>query len=136
MKTTKTFVIELDDDQLTTDDFTLENGDDFESVITHEYQMNNDFDNDISKDYIKAHKHSINNQEQLNNDKLCGCFFCLMIFPPKKITHWLKAEGTALCPYCGVDSIIGESSGYELSKESLKRMYDFWFGIPRPDIDK
>ena len=38
-----------------------------------------------------------------------------------------KIDGTALCPYCGIDSIIGESSGYPITAEFLKSMHERWF---------
>lgn len=41
-------------------------------------------------DYIEAHKFSSNNKEALQNDKKCGCFYCLKIFDPKEINFWIK----------------------------------------------
>lgn len=80
------------------------------------------------EDYIKAHKYSSNHMEKLMKDEKCGCFFCLRIFNPKEITEWIKDKyGTAICPYCGVDSVIGESSGYPITKEFLDKMYIYWF---------
>ncbi len=34
---------------------------------------------------------------------------------------------TAFCPFCGVDSVIGESSGYPITKEFLEKMKEWWF---------
>jgi len=79
-------------------------------------------------DYIKAHKFSSNNREQLLQDQKCGCFYCLEIFDPQKITEWVEdTSGTAICPYCGIDSIIGESSDYPITKEFLEEMKSHWF---------
>lgn len=72
--------------------------------------------------------------EALKKDKVCGCFYCLTIFSPEEIDDWLIDDndadrlGTAICPHCGIDSVIGESSGYPITKEFLKKMYDHWFG--------
>ena len=78
-----------------------------------------------------AHLYSANHKDELQNDKKCGCFYCLSIFDPKEIQEWVDLEnggkGTALCPYCGVDSVIGESSGYPVTKEFLREMHDYWF---------
>ena len=68
-------------------------------------------------DYIEAHKFSSNNKEALQNDKKCGCFYCLKIFDPK----------AAVCPYCCIDSVIGESSGYPITTEFLTKMHEYWF---------
>ena len=72
----------------------------------------------------------------LKKDKVCGCFYCLKIFSPEDIKEWLVAKdegnlcdryGTAICPYCGIDSVIGESSGYPITKEFLAKMKEYWF---------
>ncbi|MDD5065792.1 MAG: cytoplasmic protein [bacterium] len=76
---------------------------------------------------IDAHKYTIYNREQIINDKKCGCFYCLEIFTPNQITEWIDNDQTALCPYCGVDSIIGEYSGYPITKLFLKSMMNYWF---------
>ena len=74
------------------------------------------------KDYIEAHKYCTRNKENLQKDTICGCFYCLEIFSPKEIEMWLNREDTALCPYCCVDSVIGESSGYPITKIFLKKV--------------
>jgi hypothetical protein len=82
----------------------------------------------IMEDYIKAHKYSSNHKDQLLKDEKCGCFFCLAIFNPKEILEWIEDKaGTATCPYCDIDSIIGESSGYPITKEFLEKMNTYWF---------
>lgn len=84
-------------------------------------------------DYIEAHKFSRNHMVQLNQDSICGCFYCGRVFNPAEITQWLidenacNSEGTALCPYCGIDSIIGGNSGFPITKEFLGKMKQYWF---------
>ena len=34
---------------------------------------------------------------------------------------------TALCPRCEIDSVLPESGEYPLTKDFLRRMYDYWF---------
>lgn len=80
------------------------------------------------EDYIKAHEFSSNHKEQILKDEKCGCFFCLRIFNPNEIVDWIEDEkGTAICPYCDIDSVIGESSGYPITKEFLKKMKEYYF---------
>ncbi|EHQ91688.1 hypothetical protein [Desulfosporosinus youngiae] len=79
-------------------------------------------------DYIDAHEFSSNHKEQLSKDKICGCFYCLKIYNPNEIEEWIKdINGTAICPYCGIDSVIGESSGYSITVEFLSKMKKYWF---------
>lgn len=79
-------------------------------------------------DFIEAHKFSSNHKDQLLKDSKCGCFYCLRIFKPDEIKVWVKdISGTATCPYCGVNSIIGESSNQLITKEFLEKMHSHWF---------
>lgn len=86
------------------------------------------------QDYIQAHEFCHNHMKRLQRDRVCGCFFCLEIFHPSEITEWIIEDnacdrfGTAICPYCGIDSVIGESSGYPITKNFLKMMQHHWFG--------
>ncbi|MCL2462716.1 MAG: cytoplasmic protein [Defluviitaleaceae bacterium] len=81
----------------------------------------------MEADYIQAHKFSAYNKETLVKDNLCGCFYCLKVFDPKEITWWVDKNNTAVCPYCLIDSIIGESSGYPITAEFLLKMKKYWF---------
>ncbi len=75
-----------------------------------------------------AHHFSNNHIPELKKDKKCGCFYCLSIFTPNEINEWIIADnpcdkrGTATCPHCGIDSVIGESSGFPITGEFLLAM--------------
>ncbi len=76
----------------------------------------------------KAHEFSVNNRPALEAPQRCGCFYCDGIFDSTEIKEWIKdKKGTALCPRCGIDSVIGESSGYQITSEFLKAMKSKWF---------
>ena len=77
---------------------------------------------------LAAHTYCNDNKEGLLRDTVCGCFYCLEIFSPSEIVEWIDSrETTALCPYCGIDSVIGEGSGYPITKDFLKEMQEYWF---------
>lgn len=81
-------------------------------------------------DIINAHKFSSDNYDTLNNDTTCGCFYCTKIFNPVEIEEWLTApdgKKTAVCPYCGIDSVIGKNSGYPITEGFLEEMRKYWF---------
>lgn len=66
-----------------------------------------------------AHKHCTNNYDEICSSKICGCFYCLEIFLPDKVDHWLEegdGQSTALC-YCGIDAVISGQSGYPINKK-------------------
>ena len=78
-------------------------------------------------DLLKAHDYSFRNRKQLEKDKKCGCFHCCKIFNPKDIKEWCDEADTAICPYCGIDSVIGESSGFPINEKFLNDMKKHWF---------
>ena len=81
-----------------------------------------------TKVYKIAHEHSRNNRKELTRGGVCGCFHCLAVFPPAEILRWLReGEGTALCPYCGIDSVIGDGAGVPITQEFLSGMRKEWF---------
>ena len=76
----------------------------------------------------QAHKHSKNNKQEIENSDTCGCFYCREMFAPSEIKEWLKdKEMTAQCPYCKIDAVIGNASGYEINTKFLEAMYKKWF---------
>jgi len=78
---------------------------------------------------IRAHKYSSNHKSSLLRDKKCGCYHCMKIFAPKEIESWIddKVDGTAICPHCGVDAILGESSGFPITARFLRKMHRHYF---------
>ena len=76
---------------------------------------------------ISAHVHSQRNKKELMHSKKCGCFYCLQTFEPEEIKLWIDDSETALCPFCQIDSVIGDASGYSITKEFLKTMEAYWF---------
>jgi hypothetical protein len=69
----------------------------------------------------EAHNHCRYHKPSLMNDEKCGCFYCLKIFSPAEISEWWDDGNTAICPYCGIDSVIGESCGYPITTDLLKK---------------
>ena len=83
-----------------------------------------------TRDIILAHNYASHNYPKIKEDKTCGCFYCLNIFSPSEIVDWtLEPNGvhTALCPYCDIDSVISDSSGFPITKEFLMKMNEYWF---------
>ncbi len=70
-------------------------------------------------------KHSLRNKAELMKSKVCGCYYCLTIFSPTEFGEddWIPGENTALCPHCMVDSVIGDASGYAITKELLEKLH-------------
>ena len=79
-----------------------------------------------------AHGASSRHREQVQQSETCGCFYCLEQFSPGEITEWVaedakSEEQTALCPRCGIDSVIGSASRLPITREFLEAMNRRWF---------
>ena len=74
----------------------------------------------------EACSHAITHRAEIEESALCACFYCFRTFPPGEIDRWMS-DGTAFCPHCGVDSLLGNASGLPVGDETfLRAMYDKW----------
>ena len=87
---------------------------------------------------IEGHRGCSKNRETLAASKQAGCFCCCRTFDPKEISEYVRnhkdnPEGTdALCPHCGIDSVLPESESYELTEAFLQEMCNYWFRTVHP----
>ena len=81
----------------------------------------------VGPDYIRAHKHCSRHRNEIERSERCGCFYCLRTFAAKDIQEWIDDGATAMCPHCGIDSVIGSASGFSMSLDFLRRMHEHWF---------
>ena len=52
-----------------------------------------------------CHVFSRRNRESIAKSKLCGCFRCIVTFPPAEVKY-LGDTGT--CPHCGADMVVAD----------------------------
>ena len=60
------------------------------------------------------------NRELISEATYCGCSFCKEVFTPDKIEKWVDGGETAVCPFCGMESVIGSKE--VISVSSLEYM--------------
>ena len=79
-------------------------------------------------DVDRAHKHASKHRAEIR-----GCFYCLETFLPWDIAEWVDSNKTALCPKCGIDSVLGSKSGCPVDdRKFMERMYERWFSVTKP----
>lgn len=82
------------------------------------------------------------NRAALEREQDASCFFCLRTYPTALIVDWtdkadpatqqLKRDEsgqTALCPHCGIDSVMPGKVPLRL----LTQLNEVWFGNPSPE---
>jgi hypothetical protein len=79
-------------------------------------------------DQRSIHRHSSGHRKDIEQSSLCGCFYCTQTFPPSAIEEWVDDDQTALCPRCGIDSVLGNARlAFAADKDILRQMHRFWF---------
>lgn len=77
--------------------------------------------------HVAAHANSAHHRREIMQSAWCGCFYCCAIFEPIEIHTWIDASDTALCPRCGIDSVIGDGSRFPIEPGFLDEMRRHWF---------
>lgn len=115
------------------------------------------------EDLLHAHEHSSRNRTFLQQSDQIGCFHCMRHpIALEKVREWTDTkpipttrmrvepfvarrfrkdpeattDPTAICPHCGIDSLLGDASckviGVTFDKKFLDAMWTRWF---KPDDD-
>lgn len=88
-------------------------------------------------DHESIHRFCTQNRELLGRSDLAGCFYCEAMFDPREVMDWIDGRQvetgssddgvTALCPRCGIDSVLPSAAPIQLTKELLAEMRVHWF---------
>jgi hypothetical protein len=81
---------------------------------------------DREREASRLHRHTRANRMELEASEVCGCIACERIYFPSEVVRWLE-DGTALCPHCGVDAVVGSVSGIPIMPGVLRRAHERWF---------
>lgn len=92
----------------------------------------------------EVHSKSTMNRHAIEASNQVGCFGCERIWDPLDfpIKEWIddnpfssrlphageNGNATALCPFCGIDSVIAKLSVGKITHYMLGKMEEFWFG--------
>ncbi len=81
---------------------------------------------DYNHDLEEAHKYSYNNKKLLTRFTDVACFYCISFYTVAEIKEWVNKATTALCPKCGIDSVIPNPDNL-LNESMLREMYQYFF---------
>lgn len=74
-------------------------------------------------------------RSKLEASEACGCYFCLKIYNPNEIDEWIDDEQTAICPYCGIDSVLPYDEELDINLTNFIDKLRLWekesFGLSR-----
>ncbi|MDO5978945.1 cytoplasmic protein [Flavivirga spongiicola] len=75
----------------------------------------------------RASKYSIYNMSELEKTNKAGCYHCKSTFDTSEILETTDDGKTAMCPKCGIDSVLPDSSPFKLDKKTLTKLNNYWF---------
>ena len=81
---------------------------------------------DREREASRLHRHTRANRMELEASEVCGCIACERIYFPSEVVRWLE-DGTAMCPHCGADAVVGSASGIPIMPGVLRRAHERWF---------
>lgn len=70
---------------------------------------------------------SMKNRRMVEQSTIAGCYHCCKLFPISEIKKYTDEGKTCICPFCDIDSVVGNMCGFELTEETIKKGHDFWF---------
>lgn len=79
----------------------------------------------------QLYQRSKNNDGEILNSDVCSCFFCRQTYSARDVCDWVSDdEGNmnAICPVCGMDSVIGDRKEGRLDHDTLKALNLRYFG--------
>jgi len=83
----------------------------------------------VENEYLnKLHKKSSYHRNELFCFNWCGCFYCRKSYRPSEIKEWTDLKDTAICPRCGIDSVLPMDEHNTDNINVLNDMYEYWFG--------
>lgn len=76
-----------------------------------------------------AHGWCTGNESSIVSAERCGCFHCGEVFQAAEINEWIgdRTGRTAICPRCGVDSVLPGTRPEFLDPAFLAAMNRRWF---------
>ncbi|MEO8699148.1 MAG: cytoplasmic protein [Kofleriaceae bacterium] len=77
--------------------------------------------------YVAAKERASRHRAELEASGHCACFFCFKKFPTSDIKTWIEANQTALCPHCGLDSVLGSGTDHRIDDQFLRKMHQHYY---------
>lgn len=90
------------------------------------------------KEFENILSHTRNNEIEMLHSKKAGCLFCGYIIDARKVNKWTSdlSSPSAICPRCGMNMILGDASGHDISRTKIDEIQEFILSNPDEIFDK
>ena len=99
-------------------------------TATHEQKLKIEALSD--EELHEIHTHCTANRKEVEASSRCACFYCQEVYCASEVYDFivepsLDFKETALCPRCGVDTVIGDATGIPFYKELMEKLHQHYF---------
>jgi hypothetical protein len=78
---------------------------------------------------INAALNSFHNKKDLEENMVASCYYCCRIFLRTQIVSFVDNGATAICPHCGVDSVISGAIPQEELNKISRMMFSYSYEV-------
>ena len=75
------------------------------------------------------------NRDRMTAATECGCFHCRSVFRADEINRWIDGGLTAVCPRCGVDAVLADTTDLATLSDLHARAFARSFGPSAAEWD-
>lgn len=75
----------------------------------------------------RLHAYSAHNKSLIDISNKCYCFYCRSCMERSEMVDYIDDGQTAVCPKCGIDSIIPDSIEECVDENMIAQMNEYWF---------
>jgi NAD-dependent SIR2 family protein deacetylase len=80
----------------------------------------------MKQEFKRVLKYSFKNKDSIEKSINCSCYYCISSFLKEEIQNWTDQGQTAICPKCGIDSVLGDIV-LPFEETTFKKLKEYWF---------
>lgn len=93
----------------------------------HKFKIKRTYSYEKETQLKRLHAYSSHNKQLIDVSNKCYCFYCRSCMKQSEIKEYIDNGQTAICPNCGIDSIIPDSIEETVDKKIISEMNAYWF---------
>ena len=76
-------------------------------------------------------KRSYENRPTIETSEICGCYYCRRTYKSQDVKEYVKDRNgeTALCPRCGIDSVVPYDSSLDKNEDNFAESLEEWHNL-------
>lgn len=93
----------------------------------YKFKINGKYSYEKEAQLERLHAYSSHNRKFIAISNKCYCFYCTKSMHRSEITEYVDDGQTALCPHCGIDSVLPDGIDEVVDENVVSEMHGYWF---------